>query len=766
MSGIEFEFTFPRKSPKKPPQKPPPQEPLYDPLQEISQAQPYRMSQEAEPETPQETEQETEHSPLRDSPQESSIGMSQESSQESSQEPLHDPLQKPTATQPHNSQESTPESPYTSLQEPPPEPPRNSAYDSMQLPPQPPQFTTYNPRPSPYDTPQPPEYAPPRNSAYDSMQLPPQPPQFTTYNPHPSPYDTPQPPPYPPYPPQNYAKKPRAARKKRRGRIAKRIIGWIIALAVVAGIAYGMYWLFTQEKEMKPLTEHISRGMLETAVQGWGNIRPVEQADIAVLHKGKVRESYYNSGDMVNEGDLLFEMDSEELDKKISDYRAQIDVVQKKIDKANENISTLLGDEAERIANLTVKAPFKGQLTDVTPLKVGDYVSTGSRVGVLVDDVNLVLSLYFSYAYEDSVTLGQAADVSVPATMSVVSGKVAQINKVRKISPEGTTLFEVVIGLQNPGALTAGMEASATIKSGIEDIYPSETGVIDFARSEVIMTKAPGKLTYAHVINYMDYEAGETICTIEYKEDNAQVEALRQEILAYKQEIDDIEENIELTMEGYSDLSVTAPLSGTIMYNNLIVGLDVEPGLAVISIAKLDKMMVDAMVDERQISQVRPGMPVQITVWMMGEMVLPGVVKSISMTPAPEYMGSGVIYYKSVFEIENYSGMLMSGQGVNYRLVVEQKFDILIAPVIAVKNTEQGTCVFVLSDLAPENAIELEKGIVPDGFYAVPVECGIGNENGIEIISGVEEGAEVFTQLIPLDQEGQGGMRGGVIMYG
>jgi len=366
------------------------------------------------------------------------------------------------------------------------------------------------------------------------------------------------------------------------------------------------------------------------------------------------------------------------------------------------------------------------------------------------------------------IEIGQDADVSIPATMSVVPGKVSVINKVRRISPEGTTLFEVVVSLANPGALTAEMEASAIIRSGEEDIYPSETGRLAYSRTEGVFVKAPGKLVYVNLVNYMDYPANETLCRIEYREDNDQVDGLLQEIKNYELEIEKILDDIEVKSKGYDNLNVTAPMSGTIMYNNLTPGETAEPGLAVISIAKLEKMMVEAQVDERQVSQVRPGMPVEINIWMMdGQMTMPGVVKSVSMTPADSMgYGGSVNYYPAVFEMENYSGMLMSGQGVDYRLVVDQRFGILVAPVIAVKNTEQGTCVFVKSETEPHNAIDLGDGIVPPGFFAVPVECGIGNENGIEIISGVEEGAEVFTQIIPLDEMDQGGMRGGVMYYG
>lgn len=583
----------------------------------------------------------------------------------------------------------------------------------------------------------------------------------------------PQPPDYlppPAYPqPPSQQKSTAAKRKKRRKRV-RLIVGLSVTAVVIAGIVFGMYWLFSQEKQMKPLSEPVYRGMLETAVRGYGFIRPVESADIAVLSRSRVKESFYEMGDMVFEGDLLFTLETEALDDEITELHLKIDDIQRKIDRANVDLELLLGDEAERISNLVLRTPFAGQLMDASDLRTGDFVSSGQRVGILVDDRNLSLSLYFSYAYENGIAIGQTADISIPVAMSVVTGRVSEINKVRRVSPEGTTLFEVIITLENPGTLTEGMQASAVIQSGAEDFYPYEAGELKYGRSEDMVIGAPGRLTYVNLRSYMDYRRGETLCRIEYREDNAQAEALMQQIKGFELEIEVVEEEIAEKTKGYANLNVTAPMSGTVMYNNLIPGEIVEPGLAVISIAKLDKMMVEAQVDERQASQVRPGMPVEINIWTAnGQMTMPGVVKSISLTPSSDpnmMMGGGMVTYPAVFEMENYSGMLMSGQYVDYRLVVEQRWDILIAPVIAVKNTEFGTCVFVHADERPDNAIDLGEGIVPNGFFAVPVECGIGNENGIEIISGVEEGTEVFTQIIPLDEEDQGFGRGGMVYYG
>ena len=58
--------------------------------------------------------------------------------------------------------------------------------------------------------------------------------------------------------------------------------------------------------------------------------------------------------------------------------------------------------------------------------------------------------------------------------------------------------------------------------------------------------------------------------------------------------------------------------------------------------------------------------------------------------------------------------------------------------------------VYLKADSMPDNAIELPYSdeTIPEGFYPVQVEIGIQDNNNVEIKSGVEQGAEVFTQYM------------------
>ncbi len=52
---------------------------------------------------------------------------------------------------------------------------------------------------------------------------------------------------------------------------------------------------------------------------------------------------------------------------------------------------------------------------------------------------------------------------SIPAVMRAFTGTVEKVNRVSYISPEGAVHFEAVVVFDNPGTLTAGMDASVSM---------------------------------------------------------------------------------------------------------------------------------------------------------------------------------------------------------------------------------------------------------------------------------------------------------------
>ena len=260
--------------------------------------------------------------------------------------------------------------------------------------------------------------------------------------------------------PQNQVKKPIHPKKKK---VMKTVAIAAVVAAVLGTVGYGLYNFLSGSDEASEIySQPAYIGSIQSKVSGSGTAMAKESAAITLSQGGTVQEVYVTAGDIVTAGQPLYSIFSQAA-------QDEVDSAQKKVDDLNQELADLY----ENMNNLTVRAPFAGKLQDVEKFELEEQVGTGSTVATLVNDRKLKLSLYFSYAYENEIKTGQKVSVSVPAVMQTFEGQVEDIHKVSYISPEGGVHFEVVVVFDNPGTLTAGMDASASMTaSDGSPIYP------------------------------------------------------------------------------------------------------------------------------------------------------------------------------------------------------------------------------------------------------------------------------------------------------
>lgn len=540
-----------------------------------------------------------------------------------------------------------------------------------------------------------------------------------------------------------------AAAKIKRAKIRrKRIITLIVVLAILGGIGFGMYSLFHEEEpEMEIMPGIVSRGSITSMVSGVGETKALKSATMTLTSGGTVQEVFVTEGQHVNEGDPLYTVDSAEAQKAVEDAQKTVDDYQKQINALNESY----GD-------LTFTAPFSGKLIDAESLKVGDDIGSGTKLGRLVDDSTMKLSLYFSYAYEKEFYTGKAATISVPSIMTPVTGTVQTINKVQRISPEGSKLFEVVFTIKNPGTLTEGMGATAflTGASG-EEIYPYEPGQLEYSRSQELTTKAGGELLTVNLMNYANVSAGQVLVQMKGDSNDDQMAALNTSMAA-------AQENLKKAKDALANYNAVSPISGTVLSCTLAPGQTVEPNTVVMSIADTSVMTVEIKVDSTNINYIQTGMPCEIIQYDVTGNPVPtmGTVQSVSLEGKNE---NNMSYFPVTVQVDNPDGTLRPGMGVDYSMTASQVDDCLYVPQQAVKQTQMGTCVFVKAAEAPANALDpTQLGMeVPEGYYAVPVTIGLSDQTNVEIREGLEEGQEIFVQYYT-NQGSSWDMGGGMVM--
>ena len=544
----------------------------------------------------------------------------------------------------------------------------------------------------------------------------------------------------PPAPPKPPVKRPVG---KGRRKIIKRLIALGVAAVIFGGGGFALYRFLTATDdtvgEIFPATAQI--GTIQSKVSGQGSARAKEQAAITLTQSGTVQEVFVTGGQTVMAGDPLYTIHSQAAEDAVTD-------AQKKVDDLNKDMADLL----EQANNLTVTAPFAGKLQDVVEFQPDQNVSSGTKVATLVNDRQLKLSLYFSYAYESDIYVGQRVDVSVPAVMKSYAGRVEKINKVSFISPEGAVHFEVVIVFDNPGTLTEKMDASAVLTDGEGgEIYPYQNGQTQFYETRTIETKASGPVVgQGNLLNYANVSAGEALLYLGSS-------TIDSDIRAKQEEIDQAQQKLVEAMDALSDFNAVAPIDGTVTSCNLTEGQEVKSGDTVVMISNNVTMLVTITVDDRNIAFIKPGSFVDLSDWNGN--VYQGEVTSIDMAGAES--GQGMTNYPVTLTVDNWDGSLMDGAYLQYSFVTSESEACVMVPTACVqyfseKETgERMSVVFVQMDQAPEELPDLEyptfepgqKRTFPtqeEGYYPVVVETGIADTQNVEIKSGVNDGDTVF----------------------
>lgn len=664
-------------------------------------------------------------------------------------------------------------------------------------------------------------------------------------------------------------KKP-APRKSSKKKLVKRIIAIVVTLALLSSICFGVWFLvFRQVDELGEIYAEPSYiGSIQSSVQGSGYAAAKDNATITVPHPGVIDELLVGPNDTVYAGQPLFTMSSPaaeeavekarqavadaqegvtraqqgvtdaernvstveknipKAEKAVADAEKQVTAAEREVTKAQDHVTELtreLSDLKLQSSQLTITAPFSGKIIKVETYRAGDKLGKDVTLAILANDKKLRVTLYFSYAYEDQIQVGQSAQISVPAMMFTTTGKVEAIQKVNYITPEGGTYFQVALVFDNPGTLTEGMNATATLtsKDGTP-IYPYIGGETAYYETREITTgDRSGPLVSSILAQHLDVTAGQTLAVLGPDDLNKEIEAKEEDIAAARQAVTDAQEAVTTAKEGVESaregvtaaheavadaqrqigvaqeavveaqkqvtaaeealakaeedvgsLNATAPIDGTIISCTINEGSEVKGGDAVITISNTSTMVVTIQVDDRNIGFISLGSMIELSRW--DGSIYMGTVTNISYGGDQSGMGGMGMGSSSGFpvtlEVDNYDGSLYPGADLSYSFVTSQSENCILVQTIAVKSVldaegNRQTVVFVQRDERPDNAIDLDPSItgVPtpeEGYWPVLVETGLSDAKQVEIKSGIEEMDMVFISYTDPNRSSGG------IMYG
>lgn len=186
------------------------------------------------------------------------------------------------------------------------------------------------------------------------------------------------------------------------------------------------------------------------------------------------------------------------------------------------------------------------------------------------------------------------------------------------------------------------------------------------------------------------------------------------------------EEELKRWEDTYKPTPIVAPLTGTIILRNVVVGQTVDA--ATVIAAMSDKLIVKANVDETDIGRIRLGMKASMTLDSYPNNPIEGTVVQILHEGVNV---SNVITYPVKIMPKNVPPFFRSQMTANIRLIANEKSDAITLPAVAVNTNSNGKKQVLVAG--------------PDGKpVAREVEVGLESGDSVEIVSGVTAGEKIL----------------------
>ena len=569
----------------------------------------------------------------------------------------------------------------------------------------------------------------------------------------------------------------------------------ILLLLIAAGVFLVWKTRDTGTQTSGETTAVATRGMIETYIEGSGVTAAKKREELGRDLKGTVTSVLVEVGNEVKAGDQLVVVDPTETRKELQTAQTALSDAQRAVSDAQAEVTaaqSTLSAAQKKLGKLSVTAPFTGKIIPAsdgegkeTTYRVGQQVSEGEVIGYMVDDSTMKLSQYFNAAYRGAIQSGQTATVSIPSVMSEVSGTVASVEQSEQISAEGVNMFRVEISVKNPGTLTKGMTATATVDTASDGtVYPAESGTLAYNREEAVTAQISGEITAVNGIDYYNYSSGATIMRLTSDAAQQEVTAAQNGVTTAQNGVTAAQKQVADKQKEISDLkklienaTIESPIDGVVVSLNAVEEQEVTGTEALVVVADLTDIVVNADILSTDVGAVQPGQFATMNMYNYdgSQLTLTGMVDSVALEPTQD-SGSGqgsMPTFRAVISIDPIEGQsIYSGMMVDYQITTASSMDCLMVPSRAIVNTEDGTAVFA-KPLTDENGEEIPffetlpipegtEGIPPE-FVLVPVEIGLSDSTNTEIYWGIEEGTTVYLAG-PQDLYADMGMDGGVMV--
>ena len=459
---------------------------------------------------------------------------------------------------------------------------------------------------------------------------------------------------------------------------------------------------YTQEK--------LGRRDIVNVYDGSGTINAADSYTVKSLVTGTVLTADFELGDTIQKGDVLYVIDSSDVEGDLESAQLSVSQAQRSYDDAADarNVRTKIGGEVSSFA-----------------VAAGDAVQAGQTVATVRDTSVMLLAVDFPAAEAQSFAVGQAAQVMPDTTFEVLNGTIRSVSGADPSGDASLMTCTVTIAVPNAGSLTTAQAAVAQV-NGVSSLNSAHFA---YQREETVVAAASGTVSELCVREGSTVRQDDVLLRITGKDLDKQAQNAADNLRSAELRMSSAERNI-------SHYTIDAPISGTIVDKKVKAGDKLSANDTAMqnlcTIYDMSYLEMKLNVDELKIRSLEVGQEVEITADAVPGETYKGVISSILVAGTT---ANGSTSYPVTVRIDD-MGELLPGMNATAKITTASVKNVLALPNAALV---RGSYVLVTRD-SPSAANAETSMTAPDGYVYVKVATGISDDDYIEVKSGLQEG--------------------------
>ena len=459
---------------------------------------------------------------------------------------------------------------------------------------------------------------------------------------------------------------------------------------------------YTQEK--------LGRRDIVNVYDGSGTINAADSYTVKSLVTGTVLTADFELGDTIQKGDVLYVIDSSDVEGDLESAQLSVSQAQRSYDDAADarNVRTKIGGEVSSFA-----------------VAAGDAVQAGQTVATVRDTSVMLLAVDFPAAEAQSFAVGQAAQVMPDTTFEVLNGTIRSVSGADPSGDASLMTCTVTIAVPNAGSLTTAQAAVAQV-NGVSSLNSAHFA---YQREETVVAAASGTVSELCVREGSTVRQNDVLLRITGKDLDKQAQNAADNLRSAELRMSSAERNI-------SHYTIDAPISGTIVDKKVKAGDKLSANDTAMqnlcTIYDMSYLEMKLNVDELKIRSLEVGQEVEITADAVPGETYKGVISSILVAGTT---ANGSTSYPVTVRIDD-MGELLPGMNATAKITTASVKNVLALPNAALV---RGSYVLVTKD-SPSAANAEISMTAPDGYVYVKVTTGISDDDYIEVKSGLQEG--------------------------